>query len=92
MHLIWLPQMLKKVEQFIDGLNPEIFRDVSMSEIERMTYPQVVNQAMKAEVTQRKIQEVTKEKKAKKKETREREARECGPTEKLTRPPFRPPP
>ena len=63
-----------KVEQFVDGLNPEIFRDVSMSEIEKMTYAQVVNQALKAEVTQRKIQEVTKEKRAKKKETREKEA------------------
>lgn len=44
-----------KVEQFVNGLNPEIYNNVSIDELDKMIYSQVVNQAFKVEVTQKKI-------------------------------------
>ena len=34
-----------KVEQFVEGLKPEIFRDVLVGETEETTYAKVVDQA-----------------------------------------------
>ena len=46
-----------KVEQFVEGLKPEIFRDVTVGESEGISYAKVVEQALKAERAQRKILE-----------------------------------
>ena len=65
-----------KVDQFADGLSPEIYRDVSIAELDKMSFAQVVNQALKAEVAQKKIREAAKEKEEEDKESREKKSKE----------------
>ena len=81
-HLVGTNEL--KIEQFVEGLKPELFRDVTVSESEGMTFARVVEQALKAERVQRKIAEDTKEKEAKEKEVKEKEIREKEAKEKLT--------
>ena len=79
-----------KVEQFVEGLRPEIFRDVTVGETEGTTYPRVVEQALKAERAQRKIVEEAQEKEAKEKEEKEKEAKEREVKEKEMKPSYKP--
>ena len=79
-----------KIEQFVECLKLELFRDVTVSESEGMTFARVVEQALKAERAQRKIAEDTKEKEAKEKEIREKEARQKEAREKEMKFSFRP--
>ena len=72
-HLVGTNEL--KIEHFVEGLKPELFRDVTVSESEGMTFARVIEQALKAERAQRKITEDTKEKEAKEKEIRKEEAR-----------------
>ena len=65
-HLVTTNEL--KVEQFVEGLKPEIFRDVTVGESEGISYAKVVEQALKAERAQRKILEEAKEKEALEKE------------------------
>ena len=71
-----------KIEQFVEGLRPEIFRDVTVNEAEGITFSRVVEQALKAERAQSKIEEATKEKEAKEREAKEKEIREKEEKEK----------
>ena len=65
-HLVTTNEL--KVEQFVEGLKPEIFRDVTVGESEGISYAKVVEQALKAERAKRKILEEAKEKEALEKE------------------------
>ena len=82
-HLVGTNEL--KIEQFVEGLKPELFRDVIVSESEGMTFARVVEQALKAERAQRKIAEDTREKEAKEKEAKEKEIREKEAKEKEAR-------
>ena len=82
-HLVGTNEL--KIEPFVEGLKPELFRDVTVSESEGMTFAKVVEQALKAERAQRKIVEDTKEKEAKEKEAKEKEIREKEAKEKEAR-------
>ena len=73
-HLVGTNEL--KIEQFVEGLKPELFKDMTVSESEGMTFPKVIERALKAERAKRKYAEDTKEKEAKEKEIKEREAKE----------------
>ena len=79
-HLVGTNEL--KIEQFVEGLKPELFRDVTVSESEGMTFARFIEQALKVERAQRKIAEDTKEKEAKETEIREKEAKEKEAREK----------
>ena len=82
-HLVGTNEL--KIEQFVEGLKLELFRDVTVSESEGMNFSRVVEQALKAERAQRKIVKDTKEKEAKEKEAKEKEIREKEAKEKEAR-------
>ena len=46
-----------KIEQFVEGLRPEIFRDITVNEAEGIIFSRVVELALKAERAQSKIEE-----------------------------------
>ena len=64
-----------KVEQFVEGLRPEIFRDVTVGEMEGMTYLIVVEKALRAERAQRKVIKEAREKEAKGKDAEEKRSK-----------------
>ena len=64
-HLVGTNEL--KIEQFVEGLKPEVFRDVTVSESDGMTFSKVVEQALKAERAQRKLLRKQGKKKQKKK-------------------------
>ena len=74
-----------KIEQFVEGLRLEIFRGITVNEAEGITFSRVVEQALKAERAQSKIEEATKEKEAKEREAKEKEIREKEVKEKEIR-------
>ena len=59
-HLVGTNEL--KIEQFVEGLRLEIFRGITVNEAEGITFSRVVEQALKAERAQSKIEEATKEK------------------------------
>ena len=65
-----------KIEQFVEGLRPEIYRDVTVGQSEGPSFSKIVEQALKAERAQKKILEESKAKEAREKEEKEKEAKE----------------
>ena len=82
-HLVGTNEL--KIEQFVDSLRLEIFRDITVNEAEGIMFSRVVEQALKAVRAQSKIEEATKEKEAKDREAKEKEIREKEVKEKETR-------
>ena len=59
-HLVSTDEL--KIDQFVEGLRPEIYSDVIVAETEGLSFARVVDQALKEERAQKKILDATKKK------------------------------